>query len=59
VTFVTPEQRFEVGRIAKVLDLNAEFVQAGFPADREPSRRPNERAGRPRDGRSRGGRRNR
>jgi len=59
VTFVTPEQRFEVGRIAKVLDLNAEFVQAGFPADRDPSRRPNERAGRPRDGRSRGGRRNR
>ncbi len=38
VTFVTPEQRFEVGRIAKVLDLDAEFVQAGFPAHREPQR---------------------
>ena len=35
VTFVTPEQRFEVGRIAKMLDLDAEFVQAGFPAHRE------------------------
>jgi ATP-dependent RNA helicase RhlE len=30
VTFVTPEQRLEVGRIAKKLDLDAEFVQAGF-----------------------------
>jgi superfamily II DNA/RNA helicase len=38
VTFVTPEQRFEVGRIAKMLDLDAEFVQAGFPAHREPER---------------------
>jgi superfamily II DNA/RNA helicase len=38
VTFVTPEQRFEVGRIAKMLDLDAEFVQAGFPAHREPQR---------------------
>ncbi len=35
VTFVTPEQRFDVGRIAKMLDLDAEFVQAGFPAHRE------------------------
>jgi superfamily II DNA/RNA helicase len=59
VTFVTVEQRFEVGRIARVLDLNAEFVQAGFPADREPSRRPNGGAGGRRDGRSRGGRRTR
>jgi superfamily II DNA/RNA helicase len=39
VTFVTPEQRFEVGRIAKILDLHAEFVQAGFPAG-EPRRNP-------------------
>jgi ATP-dependent RNA helicase RhlE len=30
VTFVTPEQRLEVGRIAKRLDLNAQFVQAGL-----------------------------
>src|SRR6478609_7796552 len=33
VTFVTPQQRFEVGRIAKMLDLDAEFTGAGFPAD--------------------------
>src|SRR4051794_1959119 len=58
VTFVTPEQRFDVGRIARLLDLNAEFVRAGFPADREPSRQ-NARGGRGRDGRGRGGRRNR
>ena len=38
VTFVTPEQRFEVGRIAKTLDLDAEFVRAGFAAHREPQR---------------------
>src|SRR4051812_2108391 len=38
VTFVTPEQRFDVGRIAKMLDLDAEFVRAGFPAHREPQR---------------------
>jgi ATP-dependent RNA helicase RhlE len=30
VTFVTPDQRLEVGRIAKRLDLHAEFVQAGL-----------------------------
>jgi ATP-dependent RNA helicase RhlE len=30
VTFVTPDQRMEVGRIAKQLDLHAEFVQAGL-----------------------------
>jgi ATP-dependent RNA helicase RhlE len=38
VTFVTPEQRFDVGRIARSLDLDAEFVQAGFPAHSEPER---------------------
>ena len=38
VTFVTPEQRFEVGLIARSLGLDAEFVQAGFPAPREPVR---------------------
>ena len=36
VTFVTPEQRFEVGRIAKLLGLDAEFVQAGFAPHDEP-----------------------
>ncbi len=30
VTFVTPDQRMDVGRIAKQLDLHAEFVQAGL-----------------------------
>ncbi|MET0799602.1 MAG: DEAD/DEAH box helicase [Actinomycetota bacterium] len=34
VTFVTPEQRLDVGRIAKQLDLHAEFVRAGFAPDR-------------------------
>ena len=34
VTFVTPEQRLEVGRIAKRLDLDAEFVGAGLAPDR-------------------------
>jgi ATP-dependent RNA helicase RhlE len=53
VTFVTPEQRFEVGLIAKTLGLDAEFVQAGFPADRGPSRS-KERPGRT-DGRRRRG----
>ncbi len=30
VTFVTPDQRLEMGRMAKRLDLHAEFVKAGF-----------------------------
>jgi ATP-dependent RNA helicase RhlE len=30
VTFVSPDQRLEVGRIAKKLDLHAEFVHAGL-----------------------------
>jgi ATP-dependent RNA helicase RhlE len=34
VTFVTPEQRLDVGRVAKQLDLHAEFVRAGFAPDR-------------------------
>ena len=34
VTFVTPDQRLDVGRIAKQLDLHAEFVRAGFAPDR-------------------------
>jgi superfamily II DNA/RNA helicase len=31
VTFVTPEQRLDVGRIAKKLELHAEFAKAGVP----------------------------
>jgi len=38
VTFVTPEQRFEVGRIAKELYLDAAIVRAGFPAREAPAR---------------------
>jgi superfamily II DNA/RNA helicase len=34
VTFVTPEQRLDVSRIAKRLDLDAEFVRAGFAKSR-------------------------
>ena len=34
VTFVTPEQRLEVGRMAKQLDLHAEFVRAGLSPPR-------------------------
>ncbi len=34
VTFVTPDQRLDVGRIAKQLDLHAEFVRAGFAPGR-------------------------
>ncbi|MEX0984124.1 MAG: DEAD/DEAH box helicase [Actinomycetota bacterium] len=49
VTFVTPEQRLEVGRIAKRLDLHAEFEQAGFspapPREEAPPNRSN-RSGR-------------
>jgi ATP-dependent RNA helicase RhlE len=38
VTFVTPDQRLEMGRIAKKLDLDAEFVRAGFSAVRPEGR---------------------
>jgi ATP-dependent RNA helicase RhlE len=38
VTFVTPDQRLEMGRIAKKLDLDAEFVRAGFSAARPEGR---------------------
>jgi ATP-dependent RNA helicase RhlE len=56
VTFVTPEQRLEVQRIAKHLDLDAEFVLAGFAP--EPVR---SRSGpsRPRRGGGRGARQGR
>jgi ATP-dependent RNA helicase RhlE len=56
VTFVTPEQRLEVQRIAKHLDLDAEFVRAGFAA--EPVRvRPSRNRPRPTNGRGGGQRR--
>ena len=49
VTFVTPEQRLEVGRIARQLDLRAEFVQAGL--EKSPGRRDgNARAHSPKGG---------
>jgi superfamily II DNA/RNA helicase len=52
VTFVTPDQRVDVGRIARTLELDAEFVHAGFPpADRR--ERPTGRAHLPRGGRRR------
>ena len=35
VTFVTPQQRFEVGRIAKKLQLHVEFARAGGQAQKE------------------------
>jgi ATP-dependent RNA helicase RhlE len=53
VTFVTPEQRFEVGRLAKTLDLDVEFVQAGFPAGRDPQ--PSNGRGQQRSGQQRSG----
>jgi superfamily II DNA/RNA helicase len=37
VTFVTPEQRFEMSGIAKRLDLHAEFVDAAIPAGERPA----------------------
>jgi superfamily II DNA/RNA helicase len=48
ITFVTPEKTREVGRIAKVLRLHAEFVDAGLRADapkpRNDVRRPQPRS---------------
>jgi superfamily II DNA/RNA helicase len=54
VTFVTPEQRFDVGRIARTLELDAEWVRAGLGnvARPQPSASRNRR-----NARSRGGRR--
>ncbi len=34
ITFVTPEQQLDVGRIATKLELHAEFVQAGMRVER-------------------------
>jgi superfamily II DNA/RNA helicase len=50
ITFVTPEQRFEVGRMAKALDLDPGFAPAGA-RDREVAR--------PAGAKRRGGRRRR
>jgi ATP-dependent RNA helicase RhlE len=63
VTFVTPDQQLEVARMARRLDLHAEFVRAGFPAPRAGSkpRAGNERrvSGSNRGGTRTGGRRRR
>ena len=53
VTFVTPDQHLEVGRIAKHLDLHTEFVQAGSPKPaphQGPQRKGNGRARSPKGG---------
>jgi superfamily II DNA/RNA helicase len=56
VTFVTPEQRLDVARIARTLELDAEWGKAGFG----PAGRPERTSARtPQKARSRGGRRNR
>ncbi len=47
VTFVTPDQRLDVGRIAKALELDAEWVRAGFSSVEKPSR-PSSNRNRPR-----------
>jgi superfamily II DNA/RNA helicase len=53
VTFVTPEQRLEVGRIAKTLELHVEFAHVGGLPQREHPSHP------ARTGRNNGGRRRR
>jgi ATP-dependent RNA helicase RhlE len=56
VTFVTPEQRLEVGRIARRLELHAEFAHVGGAgATREPRPQPQGA----RNGRGNGGQRRR
>ncbi|HYY09123.1 MAG TPA: DEAD/DEAH box helicase [Actinomycetota bacterium] len=45
VTFVTPEKRKDVGRIAMVLDLQRQFRDAGLRPDAERSRQPGPRRG--------------
>ncbi len=52
VTFVTPDQRMEVGRIAKQLDLHAEFVQAGLSKAPAPNQGGNGQARKPNGGNS-------
>jgi ATP-dependent RNA helicase RhlE len=50
LTFVTPEQRLDVGRIAKELDLETEFSRAGL----RPARANTRQAGARKEGRRRG-----
>jgi len=52
VTFVTPDQRFDVSRIAKSLDLDAEFVRAGFAPGRPTSRKRHPQGARSTNGRA-------
>ena len=56
ITFVTPEQQLDVGRIATKLELDAEWVRAGFSSVEQPSRPASNRNGRRRSN-SRGNRR--
>jgi len=58
VTFVTPDQRLEVGRIAKMLGLDAEWVRGGFSSVQRPQqqRSTRSRGGARRGNTSRGGR---
>jgi ATP-dependent RNA helicase RhlE len=56
ITFVTPEQRVEVGRMAKVLKLHVEFVDSGMRIDNGSPGRPSPGRGQPsrnRNGRNR------
>jgi ATP-dependent RNA helicase RhlE len=53
ITFVTPEKRSDVGKIAKVLELHTEFGEAGLRVDPTPGRRNH---GRPRSRPARRGR---
>jgi superfamily II DNA/RNA helicase len=46
VTFVTPQQRFDVGRVAKKLQLHAEFERSGGSAGRDGTRAKTRKAGR-------------
>jgi len=46
VTFVTPQQRFDVGRVAKKLHLHAEFERSGGSAGRDGGREKTRKAGR-------------
>jgi ATP-dependent RNA helicase RhlE len=40
ITFVTPDQRAEVGKMAQQLKLHVEFVDAGMRIDQGPAKRP-------------------
>ncbi len=53
ITFVTPDQRLEVGRMAKALKLHAEFVDAGMRIDNGTPGRPAPSRNQPRRNRSR------